>query len=103
MTRAKDSILAAVSYPFFKLKWVPRAEKDSSTTSTDGNSSTCTDLETLQYLRDEDTSLNILNTYPIKKSFTIQHLSPEFGTSGTAVFVWWYDNASTQTQRLILF
>ncbi|GBP16878.1 hypothetical protein EVAR_101906_1 [Eumeta japonica] len=86
-----DSILAAVSYPFFKLKWVPRAEKgyvkelfiaelrrfkqedfksahpqtstlkkkqksesyymfndsDSSTTSTDGNSSTCTDLETL--------------------------------------------------------
>ncbi|GBP67500.1 hypothetical protein EVAR_49866_1 [Eumeta japonica] len=111
-TRAKDSILAAVSYPFFKLKWVPRAEKeyvkelfiaelrrfkqedfksahpqtstlkkkqksesyymfndsDSSTTSTDGNSSTCTDLEALQYLRDEDTSLNILNTYPtIKK------------------------------------
>ncbi|GBP35424.1 hypothetical protein EVAR_94875_1 [Eumeta japonica] len=90
-TRAKDSILAAVSYPFFKLKWVPRTEKeyvkelfiaelrrfkqedfksahpqtstlkkkqksesyymfndsDSSTTSTDGNSSTCTDLETL--------------------------------------------------------
>ncbi|GBP65008.1 hypothetical protein EVAR_50692_1 [Eumeta japonica] len=113
-TRAKDSILAAVSYPFFKLKWVPRAEKeyvkelfiaelrrfkqedfksahpqtstlkkkqksesyymfndsDSSTTSTDGNNSTCTDLETLQYLRDEDTSLNILNTYPtIKKVF----------------------------------
>ncbi|GBP84381.1 hypothetical protein EVAR_99280_1 [Eumeta japonica] len=117
-TRAKDSILAAVSYPFFKLKWVPRAEKeyekeyvkelfiaelrrfkqedfksthpqtstlkkkqksesyymfndsDSSTTSTDGNSRTCTDLETLQYLRDEDTSLNILNTYPtIKKVF----------------------------------
>ncbi|GBP89100.1 hypothetical protein EVAR_64165_1, partial [Eumeta japonica] len=130
-TRAKDSILAAVSYPLFKLKWVPRTEKeyvkelfiaelrrfkqedfksahpqtstlkkkqksesyymfndsDSSTTSTDGNSSTCTDLETLQYLRDEDTSLNILNTYPTIKSLsTIQHLSPEFGTSGTAVF-----------------
>ncbi|GBP40896.1 UHRF1-binding protein 1-like [Eumeta japonica] len=45
-------------------------DSDSSTTSTDGNSSTCTDLETLQYLRDEDTSLNILNTYPtIKKVF----------------------------------
>ncbi|GBP48227.1 hypothetical protein EVAR_96816_1 [Eumeta japonica] len=47
-----------------------RSLEDSSTTSTDGNSSTCTDLETLQYLRDEDTSLNIINIYPtIKKVF----------------------------------
>ncbi|CAH0405814.1 unnamed protein product [Chilo suppressalis] len=47
-------------------------DSDSSATSTDGNSSTCTDLETLQYLRDEDTSRNILNTYPTIKKFFLR-------------------------------
>lgn len=114
--RSKDSILAAVSYPFFKLKWVPKNKKehikelfitevrkfkkenlksglqsqtserkkeknesyymfqdsDSSATSEGGsaNTNTTIDLETLQYLKDECTSLEMLNAYPaIKKVF----------------------------------
>lgn len=108
--RAKESVLASVSYPFFKLKWVPKGSRefvkelfvaevrkmknedikkpnqyekireknesyymfveDSDSSAASDTANTTIDLETLQYLKDDDTSLDSLNKYPnIKKVF----------------------------------
>lgn len=112
--KAKDGIIASVSYPFFKMKWVPKANREyikevfvsevrkikqedekssqqtdfykkkertesyymfvedsnSSAASDNVNTTTTIDLETLQYLKDEDNTLESLNRYPtVKKLF----------------------------------
>ncbi|CAG4971598.1 unnamed protein product [Parnassius apollo] len=110
---AKNGIIASVSYPFFKMKWVPKAnreyikevfvsevrkikqerEKSSQVHQTDFNkkkeraesyymfvedsdssaasdyANTTIDLEALQYLKDEDNTLESLNKFPnVKKT-----------------------------------
>ncbi|CAH0405656.1 unnamed protein product [Chilo suppressalis] len=131
--RSKDSILAAISYLFFKLKWVPKNKKehlrelfiqevrkfknqnlkscllsqtserkreksesyymfqdsDSSATSEGGSANNTTiDLETLQYLKDESTNLEMLNGYPTDKD-TVIDTDRRFGSDiqkGTRVW-----------------
>ncbi|GBP35517.1 hypothetical protein EVAR_20027_1 [Eumeta japonica] len=112
--KAKDGIIASVSYPFFKMKWVPKANREyikdvfvsevrkikqedekssqvqhtdsdkkkertesymfvedsDSSAASDNVNTTTIDLETLQYLKDEDNTLESLNRYPnVKKLF----------------------------------
>lgn len=112
--KAKNGIIASVSYPFFKMKWVPKANKeyikevfvsavrkikqegekssqvqhtdfnikkeraesyymfveDSDSSAASDNSNTTIDLETLQYLKDEDNTLESLKKFPnVKKLF----------------------------------
>lgn len=112
--KAKDGIIASISYPFFKMKWVPKASReyikelfvsevrkikqeqedekssqhtnsnkkkektesyymfveDSDSSVASDNANTTIDLETLQYLKDEDNTLESLNRYPsVKKLF----------------------------------
>ncbi|XP_056637798.1 uncharacterized protein LOC130445919 [Diorhabda sublineata] len=113
--KAKDAILASVSYPFFKLKWVPKGNRehikelflaevrklkndhkdntsqsshkkeknesyymfyddsDSSLASDSANANTTIDLESLQYLKDNDVSLQSLNKYPTVKMLFLKY------------------------------
>ncbi|KAL3287894.1 hypothetical protein HHI36_002350 [Cryptolaemus montrouzieri] len=113
--KAKDGIIPSLSYPFFKMQWVPKANKEyievvvvsevrkikqedkkssqvqhtdsdkkkertasyymfvegsDSSAASDNVNTTTIDLETLQYLKDEDNTLESFNRYPnVKKLF----------------------------------
>ncbi|KYN04952.1 hypothetical protein ALC62_04168 [Cyphomyrmex costatus] len=113
-SRINDAILAAVSHPFFKLRWVPKERKNSvkellineaesllnsvpkthnsinisevtssffpfegGSSSDDSVTNTSVKntikLQCLQYLQNEDTSLDTLNNFPIVKEVFIKY------------------------------